>query len=215
MSSWDGKTLGKVQIDSLLARGDMAEVYLGTHTTLQRKVVVKILRGHYEDDPTLLERFQREARVVAKLRHLNIVQVFDFDTVDDQPYIVMEYIAGPSLSQYLKALHGKNRRLEFPVVSRLLTGVANALQYAHESGVVHRDVKPGNILLTSPSSQIIPGEPLPADFEAILTDFGLVRFLSSNPQTTYGRIVGLRSRRAQFESVQGYLRSTESSLSSS
>jgi len=190
MSSWDGKTLGKVQIDSLLARGGMAEVYLGTHTTLQRKVVVKILRGHYEDDPSLLERFQREARVVAKLRHLNIVQVFDFDTVDDQPYIVMEYIAGPSLSQYLKALHRKNRRLEFPVVSRLLTGVANALQYAHESGVIHRDVKPGNILLTSRSSQIIPGEPLPADFEAILTDFGLVRILSASEQTTVGRIAG-------------------------
>ena len=190
MSRWNGKTLGKVQIDSLLARGGMAEVYLGTHTTLQREVVVKILRGHYEDDSASLERFQREARVVAKLRHPNIVQVFDFDTVDDQPYIVMEYIPGPSLSRYLKALHEKIGRLELPLVSRLLTGVASALQYAHDSGVIHRDVKPGNILLTSRSSQIIPGEPLPADFEPILTDFGLVRFLSSSPQTTYGRIVG-------------------------
>jgi serine/threonine protein kinase len=190
MNSWAGTTLGKVRIDSLLARGGMAEVYLGIHTTLHREVVVKVLRGHYDDDPTLLERFQREARVVAKLRHPNIVQVFDFDTVDDQPYIVMEYISGPTLSQYLKTLNAKNRRLELPLVSRLLTGVASALQYAHDSGVIHRDVKPGNIILSSRSSKILPGEPLPADFESILTDFGLVRILSMSEQTTVGRIAG-------------------------
>jgi len=190
MSTWIGKTLGKVYIDSLLARGGMAEVYLGTHTTLQREVAVKILRSFDEDHPVLLERFQREARVVAKLRHPNIVQVFDFDTIDDRPYIVMEYIAGPSLSKYLNALHRKLGRLELPHVSRILTAVASALQYAHESGVIHRDVKPANILLTSRSSQIVPGEPLPEDFETVLTDFGLVRILSSSHQTTIGRIAG-------------------------
>ena len=190
MSSWKGRTLGKVQIDSLLARGGMAEVYLGMHTTLQREVVVKIVRSHYEDNSASLERFEREARVVAKLRHPNIVQVFDFDTIDDQPYIVMEYIAGPSLSKYLNVLHAKIRRLELPLVSRLLTGVASALQYAHESGVIHRDVKPGNIILASRSSPIIPGEPLPLDFQPVLTDFGLVRLLNSSQQTTVGRIAG-------------------------
>ena len=190
MSNWVGRTLGKVYIESLLARGGMAEVYLGTHTTLQREVAVKILRIFDEDHPVVLERFQREARVVAKLRHPNIVQVFDFDTIDDQPYIVMEYIAGPSLSKYLSVLHRKLGRLELPHVSRLLTAVASALQYAHESGVIHRDVKPANILLTSRSSLIVPGEPLPEDFEAVLTDFGLVRILSSSHQTTMGRIAG-------------------------
>src|SRR6185503_14361142 len=190
MSTWIGKTLGKVYIDSLLARGGMAEVYLGTHTTLQREVAVKILRSFDEDHPVLLERFQREARVVAKLRHPNIVQVFDFDTIDDRPYIVMEYIAGPSLSKYLNALHRKLGRLGLPHVSRILTKVASALQYAHDSGVIHRDVKPANILLTSRSSQIVPGEPLPLDFEPVLGDFGLVRFLSSSLQTSSGKIVG-------------------------
>ena len=190
MSTWIGKTLGKVYIDSLLARGGMAVVYLGMHTTLQRKVVVKILRNDFEDDAAALERFEREAQVVAKLRHQNIVQVFDFDTVDDQPYIVMEYINGPSLSTYLNTLHGKLGRLELPQVSQLLTKVASALQYAHDSGVIHRDVKPANILLTSRSSQIIPGEPLPLDFDPILGDFGLVRFLSSSLQTSSGKIVG-------------------------
>ncbi|MDQ3006035.1 MAG: protein kinase [Chloroflexota bacterium] len=190
MSTWIGKTLGKVYIDSLIARGGMAVVYLGMHTTLQRKVVVKILRNDFEDDAASIERFEREAQVVAKLRHPHIVQVFDFDTVDDQPYIVMEYIAGPSLSKYLNTLHGKIGRLEAPQVGRVLDKVATALQYAHDSGVIHRDVKPANILLTSRSSQIVPDEPLPLDFEPILTDFGLVRFLSSSLQTSSGQIVG-------------------------
>ena len=190
MSTWIGKTLGKVYIDSLIARGGMAVVYLGMHTTLQRKVVVKILRNDFEEDAAALERFEREAQVVARLRHQNIVQVFDFDTVDDQPYIVMEYINGPSLSTYLNTLHGKIGRLELPQVSQLLTRVASALQYAHDSGVIHRDIKPSNILLTSRSSQIIPGEPLPLDFEPVLGDFGLVRFLSSSLQTSTGKIVG-------------------------
>ena len=190
MSPWIGKTLGKVYIDSLIARGGMAVVYLGTHITLQREVVVKILRNDFEDDVASLERFEREAQVVAKLRHPNIVQIFDFDNADEQPYIVMEYIQGPSLSTYLNALHGKLGRLELPQVGQLLTKLASALQYAHESGVIHRDVKPANILLASRSSSIVPGESLPEDFEPILTDFGLVRFLSSSLQTSAGKIVG-------------------------
>src|SRR5512138_2878090 len=110
MTDWIGKRLGRVHIESLLARGGMAEVYLGTHTTLQRRVAVKILRNRSEDDPRLqlLDRFEREARAVAKLRHPNIVQIFDFDSIDDQPYIVMEFVPGPSLSKFLAPLHTKN-----------------------------------------------------------------------------------------------------------
>ncbi|HEX9389518.1 MAG TPA: protein kinase [Anaerolineales bacterium] len=192
MTNWIGKRLGRVHIESLLARGGMAEVYLGTHTTLQRKVAVKILRNYYTDDPRLrsLERFELEARAVAKLRHPNIVQVFDFDTVDDQPYLVMEYIPGPPLSKYLAALHSRGDRLGLPLISRLLTQIAGALQYAHERGVIHRDVKPGNILLASRSVPIVPGETLPLDLEPILTDFGLVRFLNASRQTVSGLITG-------------------------
>src|SRR5689334_25333680 len=171
---WIGRMLGKVQVKSLIARGGMAEVYLGTHTTLQRDVAVKILRNQYEDDSDLLERFQREARVVAKLRHQNIVQVFDYDSVDDHPYIVMEYVAGPSLSKYLSVLHKSHQQLELPNINHILNGVANALQYAHNSGIVHRDIKPGNVILTSHSEPIEAGKPLPSDFEPVLTDFGLV-----------------------------------------
>ena len=190
MADWIGRTLGRVKIEALVARGGIAEVYLGTHTTLQREVAVKILRNSFEDDSRTRERFELEARAVAKLRHPNIVQVFDFATIDDQPYIVMEFMRGPSLSKYLSALQAKNNRLELPVIDRLLTGVANALQYAHESGVVHRDVKPGNILLTSRANPVIPGQTLPLDFEPVLTDFGLVRMLNSTRQTTIGQTAG-------------------------
>lgn len=192
MNNWVGKTLGKVRIDSLLARGGMAEVYLGMHTNLHREVAVKILRNQNEENADTLERFQREARVVAKLRHPNIVQVFDFDSVDNDPYLVMEYIQGPSLSRYLYILHEKQQRMELEAVLRLINKVAGALQYAHESGVIHRDVKPGNIIITSRTSQIIPGDQLPEDFEPVLTDFGLVRFLDATRQTstTNGMIAG-------------------------
>jgi serine/threonine protein kinase len=191
MDSWVGQTLGKVHIDALLARGGMAEVYIGTHTTLQREVAVKVLRNNYDDHPHALERFQREAMVVGKLRHPNIVQVFDFDLVDSHPYLVMEYIKGPSLLKYLNSLHEKDKKLDFPAIVRFMDAMTSALQYAHDSGVIHRDIKPGNILLASRTSDIILGKPLPDDFEPVLTDFGLVRFIDSTQHTTgSGAIAG-------------------------
>jgi serine/threonine protein kinase len=191
MNGWVGQTLGKVRIDALLARGGMAEVYIGTHTTLQREVAVKVLRNNYDDHPHALERFQREAMVVGRLRHPNIVQVFDFDLVDSHPYLVMEYIKGPSLLKYLNSLHEKDKQLEFPHVVRFMNAMTSALQYAHDSGVIHRDIKPGNILIASRTSDIILGKPLPDDFEPVLTDFGLVRFIDSTQHTTgSGAIAG-------------------------
>ena len=192
MNNWVGQILGKVRIDTLLARGGTAEVYIGTHTTLQREVAIKVLHNNYDDHPHTLERFQREAMVVGKLRHPNIVQVFDFDTTaDSHPYLVMEYIKGPSLLKYLNSIHSKGQRLEFANVIRLMNAMTGALQYAHDSGVIHRDIKPGNILLTSRSSDIVLGKPLPDDFEPVLTDFGLVRFIDSTQHTTgSGQIAG-------------------------
>ncbi len=191
MNGWVGQTLGKVRIDALLARGGMAEVYIGTHTTLQREVAVKVLRNNYDEHPHALERFQREAMVVGKLRHPNIVQVFDFDLVDSHPYLVMEYIKGPSLLKYLNSLHEKDKQVEFPHVVRFMNAMTSALQYAHDSGVVHRDIKPGNILLASRTTDIVLGKPLPDDFEPVLTDFGLVRFIDLTQHTTgSGAIAG-------------------------
>ena len=190
MPEWLGKTVGKVRIDKYLARGGMAEVYLGSHLTLERPVAVKFLHSYVEQDPDLLSRFGREAKVVAGLRHPNIVQIFDFDTVDGHPYIVMEYLKGPTLSTYLRRLHERKERIPTHQVARLLKGLTAALDYAHEQGVIHRDIKPGNILLHSKSDEIPLDKPLTSEVEAVLTDFGLVRIVNAASQTASGMVSG-------------------------
>ena len=166
----------------------MAEVYLGSHLTLERPVAVKVLHSYIEEEPVLLERFGREAKVVAGLRHPNIIRIFDFDAANNHPYIVMEYLKGPTLETYLRHLHQRKKRVPFDQIARLLQGLTAALDYAHGQGVIHRDVKPSNILLHSKADEISPGRPLPDDVEAILTDFGLVRFVDAATATVSGFI---------------------------
>jgi len=190
MPSFTGKTLGKVRVEMYLAKGGMADVYIGTHTTLHRPVAIKFLKADLQGEPELRERFEREARVIAMLRHPNIIQVFDFDSYENQPFLVMEYVPGVSLGSYLRELHKKSERLDLVQVQSLFKKIAGALTYAHENNVVHRDVKPANILLTSRSMPVTAGKPLPKDTEPILTDFGLVRFTQSNAQTITGTITG-------------------------
>jgi serine/threonine protein kinase len=168
----------------------MAEVYLATHLTLERPVAVKLLHSHIEEEPLLLERFNREARVVAGLRHPNIVQIFDFDAVDGHPYIVMEYLKGPTLANYLRGLHARNGRIPSHQVARLLKALTAALDYAHDQGVIHRDIKPGNIILHKKGEAIPLDQPLTNDVEAIVTDFGLVRIANAASQTASGLVSG-------------------------
>src|SRR5512133_2961085 len=137
MPQWIGTTIGKVRIEKQIAKGGMAEVYLGTHLTLDRPVAVKVMHSYIEEVEEMQKRFQREARVVAALRHPNIVQIFDFDTLDGHPYIVMEYIKGPTLANYLRGLHERNERIPPHQVARLLKALTAALDYAHEQGVIH------------------------------------------------------------------------------
>lgn len=193
MPEWIGKTIGKVRIEKILARGGMAEVYLGTHVTLERPVAVKLLHSHIEEEPSLLERFHREAKVVAGLRHPNIVQVYDFDTTDGHPYIVMEYLKGPTLATYLRGLHERNDRVPPHQVARLLKVLTAALDYAHEQGVIHRDIKPGNIILHKNGEDIPLDQPLTNDVEAVLTDFGLVRIANAATKTASGMVSGTPS----------------------
>jgi serine/threonine protein kinase len=185
-----GKTLGKVRVEMFLAKGGMAEVYIGNHITLHRSVAVKFLKADLQNEPDLRERFEREARAIAMLRHPNIIQIFDFDSFQNQPYLVMEYVPGTSLGAYLHELHKRDQRLSLPLINNLLGKIANALTYAHDSGVVHRDVKPANILLTSRSTPVSTDSLLPKDVEPILTDFGLVRFVRSTMQTDTGSLIG-------------------------
>ena len=161
MADWAGKTLGKVHIDSLVARGGMAEVYTGTHESFGQ-VAVKVMRGMLERDSDQLARFQREAEVIEELRHPNIVQMFDYTVVDETPCLVMEYIPGPSLHAYLKHIHDNKQRLPIGIVGHILTSMASALDYAHSKGMVHRDIKPANVLLRSRSEIIELDKTLPA-----------------------------------------------------
>ena len=168
----------------------MAEVYLGTHLTLERPVAIKLLQSHIEEEPELLERFHREAKVVGGLRHSNIVQIFDFDAIDGHPYIVMEYLRGPTLATYLRSLHEKKGRIPLPQVARLLSELASALDYAHGQGVIHRDIKPGNIMLLKRAGEFPLDQPLAEDVEIILTDFGLVRIAHATTHTAAGTVSG-------------------------
>src|SRR5258706_5062884 len=188
MPVMSGKTLGKVQIGEMIARGGMAEVYLGEHITLDRKVAVKIMREFVDSDPDIKIRFEREARAVAGLRHPNIVQVFDFDVTDGQPFLIMEYVPGASLGVYLRALHKRGEKLPFNTISRILNALASAIDYAHKHNLIHRDIKPANVLLRSASVPIDIDKPLPEDVEPILTEFGLVRLLESSIQTSTGMV---------------------------
>lgn len=189
MADWAGKTLGKVHIDDLVARGGMAEVYTGTHESFGQ-VAVKVMRGLLDRDSDHLARFQREAEVVEELRHPNIVQMFDYAVVDETPCIIMEYIPGPSLAAYLKNLHDNKQRLPIGIVGHIVTSMASALDYAHSKGMVHRDIKPANVLLRSRSETVELDKPLPLDIEPVLTDFGLVRLLDSTMHTTAGSVSG-------------------------
>lgn len=189
MADWAGKTLGQVHIEDLIARGGMAEVYTGTHESFGR-VAVKVMRGLLEKDSDQLARFQREAEVIEDLRHQNIVQMLEYDVADESPYLVMEYIPGPSLATYLKSLQDKKQRLPIGLVAQILKSMASALDYAHLKGIVHRDIKPANVLLRSQSAAIESNKTLPIDVEPILTDFGLVRLLDSTMHTTAGSVSG-------------------------
>jgi tRNA A-37 threonylcarbamoyl transferase component Bud32 len=189
MADWAGKTLGNVHIEKLVARGGMAEVYKGSHK-LYGVVAIKVMRGLLERDSEQLSRFKREAEVVGELKHPNIVQMLDYELEDETPCLVMEYVPGPSLAAYMKALHEQNKRIPIGIVANLLKAVASALDYAHEKGIVHRDIKPANVLLRAKDDLVEINHTLPINVEPVLTDFGLVRLLDSTMHTTTGSVSG-------------------------
>ncbi len=190
MDDWIGRVLSKVRIEKLIGRGGMADVYVGRHTTLNIPMAVKILHPHMTVNEDLRRRFRDEAQAVAALRHPNIVQVSDFDVVDDRPYIIMELLEGMPLNEYLRDLHGMGHTLPLDTVSRLMTSLTAALDYAHNRQIVHRDVKPANIVLRAGDTPIKPQMPLAPDVEPILTDFGVARIATSTSATASGTILG-------------------------
>ncbi len=168
MTDLVGQTIGHYQIVQRLGQGGMADVYKAFHTGLAVYRALKVIRPEFVTQEGFKERFQREAQAVAALRHPNIVQMHDFGAQDNLYYMVMEFIEGQDLKSYLTQ-HGQVR--PFSQVVKIIEQVASALGYAHGRGVVHRDIKPGNIMLT-------------ADGQAILTDFGIAKMLASEERMT-------------------------------
>jgi non-specific serine/threonine protein kinase len=167
-----GSTLGPYQILDQIGRGGMATVFKAYQPALERQVAVKVLPEFFADEPGFKERFHREAVAVARLQHPNILTVYDHGEQDGVAYIVNEYIEGGTLQQRIGSA------LEVDEVVRLLEPVAAALDYAHRRGILHRDVKPSNILIRE-------------DGTPVLGDFGLARMMDSKARLTLtGTVIG-------------------------
>lgn len=151
---------GRYHLERQIARGGMAEVWLATDTFLTREVAVKLLKPHLADDPVVTERFRREAVACAGLDHPNIVAVYDCFEHNRRQAVVMQYVPGKSLREILD----RRQRLGPELTTHIGASIAAGLDAAHRAGYVHRDVKPGNILLTP-------------DGRCLLTDFGIAKAL--------------------------------------
>ena len=163
----------RYELEELVGTGGMSSVFKARDRLLERSVALKILHEHYLADPDYVERFRREARAVAQLAHPNIVTVIDRGEQDGRQYIVFEYVDGENLKQAV------NREGAMPVrdAVELALQVARALGYAHERGIVHRDVKPQNVLLNE-------------DGRAQVTDFGIARSVDVEGVTQTGTVLG-------------------------
>jgi eukaryotic-like serine/threonine-protein kinase len=163
----------RYELGEEIGHGGMADVYLAHDQLLDRRVAVKVLSPAFASDPTNFERFRREAQSAAGLNHPNIVAVYDWGEEDDSAFIVMEYVPGQTLRDLIQA-YG---HLSPNEAARIAAEIADALSFAHEHGVVHRDVKPGNVLIT-PQGQVK------------VTDFGIARAKTGDPLTKTGSVLG-------------------------
>ena len=182
MSSAPALLNDRYEVDDLIGRGGMADVHRAHDTLLGRTVAVKMLRDASEDDAA---RFAHEARLLAALDHPHIVHLLDAGVADHRPWIVLELVEGPTLSEVMG-----HTPVEHETVARIGRDIASALAHAHASGVVHRDVKPGNILIS-------------ADGTAKLTDFGIAKLADSTAAMTLsGHTIGTAAYLAP-EQVRG------------
>jgi serine/threonine protein kinase len=172
-SSLVGRTLGNYLIQELLGQGGMATVYKGYRADIDRYVAVKVLPPHPGLDQEFIERFRQEARTIARLQHPHILPLYDYGVQDDILYLIMAYIDGGSLADRIE--EGGMRLSE---VEKILRQVAGALDYAHRQGVIHRDIKPDNILLDKEGN-------------ALLADFGIAKLAEGGSNLTVtGGLVG-------------------------
>jgi serine/threonine-protein kinase len=161
---------------ALIGKGGMAEVYRAEHPASQRIVAIKVLLANLAEEEQFRKRFQRESQALAGLEHSNIVKIYDFGVENKLYFMVMEYLNGTNLSTLLK----QTGQIPFDEVVPILENVSDALDYAHRSGVIHRDVKPSNVMLDT--SLRYP--------RAVLTDFGIVKLSSAFTNITASAIIG-------------------------
>jgi len=181
--AWSGKRCGRYEIRSLLGRGGMGEVYRGFDTLLKRHVAVKFLHG---DDPRLVARFLQEARLQARIEHEHVCKVYEAGEIEGRPYIVMQIIEGKTLAH----MHAEMKERE--KVS-LMVHVSEAVQSAHRLGLIHRDLKPTNIMVERGDD---------GEWSPVVMDFGLARDVEGPGTTTTGQAVGTPSYMAP-EQAQG------------
>lgn len=166
--------VGRYELEELVGEGGMSSVYRAYDTVLERRVAIKVLHEHFSRDPEYVERFRREARAIARLAHPNVVTVIDRGEWEGRQLIVFEHIAGENL----KAVIGREGPLAVERALELACQIARALAFAHELGIVHRDVKPHNVLLDGAGT-------------AKVTDFGIARALDSDEAlTATGTVLG-------------------------
>lgn len=178
MSLAVGAVLGRYRIERLLGRGGMGEVYLATQLDLGRRAAIKVLAPGLAGDPGFRERFITESRLAASLDHPHIIPIYEAGEADGHLFIAMRYVDGADLESRIR----EAGRIEPGRAIGILRGVAEALDVAHASGLVHRDVKPGNIVVAAPEHGVE---------HAYLADFGLVKQLGSRPGfTNTGQLVG-------------------------
>ena len=171
MAFTTGENVGSYRVMEKLGRGGMATVYKAHHARLDRYVALKVLHPAFLEDPNFLARFQREAQLVAKLEHPNIVPVYDFAEHDEQPYLVMKYIEGDTLKADLN-----QGRLSVDEIWKVVEAVGAGLGHAHKEGILHRDIKPSNVIMAK-------------DGKAYLTDFGLARIAEMGESTLSGDMI--------------------------
>jgi serine/threonine protein kinase len=184
-----GMTLGHCVIEELIGQGGMARVYRAYQARLDRRVAVKVLPPYYAADQNFVDRFEIESRAMARLRHPNIIIVHDAGREHGHLFITMEYISGGNLKDYMES-----RTFSFADIPRIIHDLASALSYAHAQGIVHRDVKPVNVLMDIQRPVDVNVNAMGKESlsrRVVLSDFGIAKVVaSSNVITHTGAGVG-------------------------
>ncbi len=188
MTTYIGQLLNRrYRLDALLGDGGMGTVYRGYDLNLERSLAIKLMHPHFARQEEFRARLVQEARVAAQLDHPSIVRVYDFGDSEQGLFIAMEYVDGGSLRDHLRRLQRMQKFLPLTQSLQIAIQIAEALDYANRRKIIHRDVKPGNIILKRLTR---PDEAGAQPFRALLTDFGLVKLQESDGITQSGTTVG-------------------------